>query len=328
MKTRADYVLPPDKEKLRKQAVKLEWITFVVILINVGVLYLVLGNSQAMRTAWVEDILALVPPLAFLIATRFERRPPNQKHPYGYVRSISIGFLVSAFALLVFGSYMLFEAVMSLVREEHPTIGTVTIFGEPVWLGWLMVAALIYTGIPPMLIGFYKRKIADRLHDKMLRADADMNKADWMTSLSGVVGVIGIGFGFWWLDAVAAIVIAADIVKDGANNLKRVVQDLTDTTPRKVSGNERDPLPDRICEALERLHWVREAQVRLREEGHVFTGEGFVVVQSSMSAEDLVEAADRAVADIRDLDWRLYDFVIVPVPSLDPMLESSGGGRR
>ena len=91
MKTRADYVLPPDKEKLRKQAVKLEWITFVVILINVGVLYLVLGNSQAMRTAWVEDILALVPPLAFLIATRFERRPPNQKHPYGYVRSISIG---------------------------------------------------------------------------------------------------------------------------------------------------------------------------------------------------------------------------------------------
>ena len=27
-----------------------------------------------------------------------------------------------------------------------------------------------------------------------------MQKADWMTGVAGIVGIIGVGFGFWWAD--------------------------------------------------------------------------------------------------------------------------------
>ena len=42
----------------------------------------------------------------------------------------------------------------------------------------------------------------------MLYADAKMNKADWLTATAAMVGVVGIGVGLWWVDAVAAIAIS------------------------------------------------------------------------------------------------------------------------
>lgn len=36
------------------------------------------------------------------------------------------------------------------------------------------------------------------MHDKVLHADAKMNKADWMTAAAALVGVLGIGLGWWW----------------------------------------------------------------------------------------------------------------------------------
>ena len=64
-------------------------------------------------------------------------------------------------------------------------------------------------------MGRIKLRYAEQLSDKVLRADADMNKADWLTGLATAVGVLGIGLGFWWADAVAALVVSISISKDG-----------------------------------------------------------------------------------------------------------------
>jgi divalent metal cation (Fe/Co/Zn/Cd) transporter len=53
-----------------------------------------------------------------------------------------------------------------------------------------------------------------------------MNRADWMTASAAMVGVIGIGFGIWWLDSAAAILIALDVVRDG--DRRRVVVGLVE----------------------------------------------------------------------------------------------------
>ena len=45
-------------------------------------------------------------------------------------------------------------------------------------------------------MGRIKLRYAEQLSDKVLRADADMNKADWLTGLATAVGVLGIGLGF------------------------------------------------------------------------------------------------------------------------------------
>ena len=58
----------------------------------------------------------------------------------------------------------------------------VEILDTQVWLGWVMIVALLYGLFPSLILGRLKRPLADRLHDKVLFADAKMNQADWLTA--------------------------------------------------------------------------------------------------------------------------------------------------
>jgi divalent metal cation (Fe/Co/Zn/Cd) transporter len=143
---------------------------------------------------------------------------PDRAFPYGFHRTVSIAYLCSALALLVMGTYLLVESIVKLVTAEYPTINSVELFGQTLWLGWLMLPALAWSVLPAVFLGRAKMPLAEELHDKVLYADAKMNKADWLTAGAAMVGVVGIGFGLWWLDAVAAALISLDITKDGFSN--------------------------------------------------------------------------------------------------------------
>jgi cation diffusion facilitator family transporter len=288
-----------------RKARRLEWATLAALLTIVTVIFLTMGSSQAMKAAWIEDLLSFVAPTAFLVSARWKDRPADEDFPYGYHRAVSIAFLSGAVALTLFGGFILFDSVIGLVRQEHPTIGTTVIFGHQFWAGWLMIGALVYSGIPPMVLGRMKQEPARLLHDKTLKADADMNRADWLTAAAGIVGILGIGLGWWWADSAAAGIISIGIVKDGVTNLKRVVADLMDRQPTTVNG-ERSDAPERVRRALLDLPWVRAVEIRMREEGHVFAGEAFLTVTSTDDLPAKLEEARRAA---RDADWRVRDLV-------------------
>jgi cation diffusion facilitator family transporter len=324
VRARDGFDPPPERERDLSRARRLEWATIAFMLSVITLLYFTLGSSQAMKTAWFEDMLSLVPPIAFLVAARYQGRTPTERFPYGYHRTISIAFLCASVALAGFGVLLLFEAVMKLVAREHPTIGTVVLLGHPVWLGWVMMAALLYSVIPPVVLGRMKLPLAERLHDKALYADASMNKADWLTGVAAMVGILGIGMGWWWADATAAALISIDVLRDGWKNLSQSIRDLMDERPTKVGDGDPDDFPERVRAALRALDWVEDADVRLREEGHLLTGEAFVVPRGE---ERLVERLDAAGRALRELDWRLYDVSLVPVRTLAHPPRPSAAGR-
>jgi len=302
--------LPPDLRRTLRRARRLEWLTFVYMASAVILLALVLGSSQAMKTAWIEDLLSLIPPVAFLVAARFNTRGPTRRFPYGFHRIVSIGHLCSALALFVMGAYLLAESVSKLITMEYPTINSVELFGRTIWLGWLMLPALAYSALPSVFLGRAKIPLAEELHNKVLYADAKMNKANWLTAGAAMVGVVGIGFGLWWADAAAAALISLDITKDGVANLRRAVVDLMDQAPTTVDGDDPDPLRDKLASMLQDLDWVEEVDLRLREEGQVYFGEALVVPSDETNITEKIEdALERA----RDLDWRIHDLSLTPV---------------
>ena len=305
--------LPPEERQTLRRARRLEWLTIAYLTSAIAILALVLSNSQAMKTAWAEDILSLIPPLAFLVATKFNVRPPTDRFPYGFHRVTSIGHLCSALALFTMGAYLLFDALHSLVTAEYPTIGSIELFGQTLWLGWLMLPALAWSAVPAVFLGHAKMPLAERLHNKVLYADAKMNKADWLTAGAAMVGIVGIGFGLWWADSAAAALISLDILKDGADNLRRAVADLMDETPTTVDRDATDPLRDKLLSMLKDLDWVEDAEVRLREEGQVYFGEAFVV---PVSTTDLTQKIEDAANKAHELDWRIQDLAIMPVRKL------------
>lgn len=226
--------LPAELENDLRRARRLEWASLVFMAGIIGLMAWAMGGSQAMRTAWVEDCLSLLPPAFFLLATWMERWRPTAKFPYGFHRAGSLAFFGAALVLVTFGLLLIWSAGASLVKMEHPTIGSMKLFGREIWLGWVMVVVLAVSAIPPVVLGRLKQKLADRLNDKVLVADADMNAADWQTALAGIVGVVGIGYGLWWADAIAALFISASILKDGVSNLQTALAELMDGAPREL----------------------------------------------------------------------------------------------
>jgi cation diffusion facilitator family transporter len=313
--------LPEKQAETLRRAVRLEWVTIGFLAVAVTVVGLVLGNSQAMKAAWVEDLLSFAPPIAFLVAVRIIQRPPSVNWPYGLHRSVGVAHLVSGVALATMGTFLVVDSGLGLLKAEHPPIGSVQLFGQVFWLGWLMIAAMVLTGVPPIFLGRAKMKLAQDLHDKVLYADAAMNKADWMTALGSIVGVLGIGIGWWWADAAAALFISGSILHDGVKNMRAAITDLMDARATTFDDARPHPLIAQADSALRDLDWVADAGSRVRDEGHVFHVESFVVphADAPVSLRVLEEAADA----LRRLDWKLRDIVVVPVRSLPDDVEGS-----
>lgn len=317
--------LPPDARDAARRARVLAWLTIGFLVTAVTLVYLVMGSSQAMKAAWAEDLLSFIPPIAFLVALRVTGRVPSERHPYGYHRSVGIGHLVAATALLTMGAFLVFDSVTGLISGEHPPVGLIVVLGHEIWSGWLMVAVLAYTCVPAVLLGRAKMPLAEQLHDRVLHADADMNKADWMTGAGGIVGVLGIGVGLWWADAAAALFISASILHDGVKNLRVAVSALMDARATTVDGSGPHPLDARVDETLRSLPWVAAAASRVRDEGHVFHVESFVVGRDGMPTYEQLEIARERVTA---LDWKVEDLVVVPVDELPEELLPGVRGDR
>ncbi|HEY0013643.1 MAG TPA: cation transporter [Allosphingosinicella sp.] len=244
----------------------LAWMSSIILL-----MYFVMGSSQAMKTAFIEDLLSVVPSIVLLIALRYERKEPTRLFSFGFDRVHSLAFLVAAVALAFMGAMLLLESVQTLAKREHVTVPPVMPLGQHVWLGWLMIGALLYSVVPPFILGRMKQPVAERLHDEVLHTDALMQKADWMTGLAGVAGVLGLGLGFWWADALAAGIISLSILKDGITSLRIAAAELADGTPRALGKSEIAPDAAALIAALE-ARWP-DGEVRLRESGRYLRAE-------------------------------------------------------
>ena len=287
-----------------KAAVRLEWWHIGWALTYIAALGLTAGSSQAMKTAWIEDMLGLIAPIVFLISERYERRSANKRFQYGYDRVNGLGFLIAAVTLASVGLLLLYDAVTALAAQERATIGTTRIMGHDVWLGWFMLAAQAYAAIPPLIIGHKQLPLAMRLRDKLLHTDALTNKANWQTGVAGFVGVALLGFGLWWADAAAAAIISAGIIWDGWRALKVAIAELNDGVPHDLEGGLREEDAKAIAKALKAR--FPGAKVLLRETGRYIRAEVVgAAAPKGFKSDDL---------DIEGLEarWRLDSIAFRP----------------
>ncbi len=264
--------LPNELRDTMRAAIRLEYWNLFWTATIVVVMGLVMGQSETMKTAWVEDTLGVVPPIMFLIAARMELTGKRSKRfPFGFERVNGLGFFVAAVALTAVGLLLLYNAATALVAAEHATVGSIVLFGHDLWLGWLMIGAQLYSLVPPMLIGRKELPLAEKLNDKLLHTDALMNKANWLTGAAGLAGIVGLGLGWWWADSVAAAIISIDVISDGVKALRSSTAELVDGSPRALSGPE---LSGDALALEERLRSeFPSATIRLRETGRLIRAE-------------------------------------------------------
>ncbi len=100
--------------------------------------------------------------------------------------------------------YVGFEAIHKLWSGEQP---------ETSWLGIALVSSSVI-GMP--FLGVAKHRLADKLGSVATRGEGTQNLLCAYLAGAVLVGLLGNAlFGFWWLDPVAALVVAAVAVKEG-----------------------------------------------------------------------------------------------------------------
>lgn len=134
-----------------------------------------------------------------IIGVRIAGAPPDHEHPYGHRKfetMASVGILI--FLLIVL------REVLSAAWERFQSGGqpSITILTFAVMGGTLLIN---------LAVVFYERSAGKRLQSEVLLADAHHTTSDLMTSVTVIAALIGVRFGYTWLDPVAALVVACFI---------------------------------------------------------------------------------------------------------------------
>jgi divalent metal cation (Fe/Co/Zn/Cd) transporter len=100
--------------------------------------------------------------------------------------------------------YVAVEAIHKLWTGEQP---------ETSWLGIALVASSV-VGMP--VLGIAKRRLADKLGSVATRGEGTQNLLCAYLAAAVLLGLLGNAIlGLWWLDPIAALVVAAVAVKEG-----------------------------------------------------------------------------------------------------------------
>jgi cation diffusion facilitator family transporter len=131
-----------------------------------------------------------------IIGVRIAGAPPDDDHPYGHRKfetMASLGIMV--FLLLVL------REVLSAAWERWQSGGEPTINA----LTFIVMGGTFAVNLG---VVFYERRAGRRLQSEVLLADASHTTSDLMTSATVIVALVGVQFGYSWLDPLAAVVVA------------------------------------------------------------------------------------------------------------------------
>jgi len=92
---------------------------------------------------------------------------------------------------------------------------------------WTILVAIISIGANEFLY-FYTRKIASYLNSSALHANASHARSDSLASMIVLIGLLGALWGWYFLDAIAAIVVALIILKMGLKAAWKSLAELAD----------------------------------------------------------------------------------------------------
>ena len=174
-------------------------------------------GSVALAADALESLVNLAGALFALAMLTLAARPPDEGHPYGHHKA---EFFSGGFegVLIIFAGLGIGWG--SVQRLFHP---------EPVaalglGLGLTVVSTLLNGGLAYAML----RK-ARALNSMALEADARHLVTDVWTSIGVVVGLVGVWLTGWlWLDAAVALVVAANILREGVHLVMRASSGLLD----------------------------------------------------------------------------------------------------
>jgi len=147
----------------------------------------------------VDAVIDSVASAALIWRFTVESRAPERAERVEHLAERIVGLALIALAL-----YLAFGSIRALVAQAHPEVNGATI------------ALLVASAVVLPLLAVAKYRVARDLGSGALRADSVL------TGVAGVLAIIGLAsivatqaLGLWWADAVAALILAVIVLREG-----------------------------------------------------------------------------------------------------------------
>jgi cation diffusion facilitator family transporter len=188
------------------------------LLIIMKVVAGILSGSVSIISEAIHSSMDLVAALIAFFSVRVSDNPPDSRHPYGHGKIENISGVIEALLIFVAAIWIIIEAAKKLmvhdVRLESIGLGSVV----------MLISAVVNTFVSRKLY-----KVAKETNSVALEADALHLKTDVFTSAGVAVGLILIMVtGIKWLDPFVAIMVAAFIIFESYQLLKKAFTPLMD----------------------------------------------------------------------------------------------------
>ncbi|RME01638.1 MAG: cation transporter [Calditrichaeota bacterium] len=178
--------------------------------------YFITGSVGVYSDA-AESIINLVASLFALFALTIASRPPDKSHTFGHEKA-------EYFSSGAEGALIIFAAIGIFYSASHRLLHPRTLVHIDTGLLMVAIAALVNLGIALFLL-----RAARSFDSITLEADARHLLADVYTSGAVIAGLLMVKFTGWQiLDTALGYLIGANIIRTGANLMRRSIRGLMD----------------------------------------------------------------------------------------------------
>lgn len=256
------------------------WLSVAAALATIGLKTTAwaLTGSVGLLSDALESLVNLAGALFALWMLTVSRAPPDEEHQFGHGKA-------EYFAAGFEGILILIAAVGIAAAAVERLLHPVALLGLDVGV----VVSLVATGIN-LVVGRTLIVVGKRHHSMALEGDGRHLMTDVYTSVGVVIGLGLVALtGLTWLDALLAMLVAANIVREAVSLLRRAADGLMD---HALPDDERQT----VDEILERFSasGATFAMLRTRRAGH----QRFVAVEVLVPGEWTVQRGHDLVDDI------------------------------
>ena len=277
----------------QRQKTAVAWLSVIsntlLVLLKLGI-GLAIGAVSVISEA-IHSGVDLLASIIALVAVKTADKPADHEHPFGHGKVENISGTIEALLIFLAAAGIIYEAVYKLL---HPP----AVMGEVRWgVIVMLVSAMANTIVSHLLF-----KVGKRVDSVALQADAWHLRTDVYTSLGVMTGlaIIWVGERFFsvklhWVDPVAALVVAALIIRAAWSLTLQSSRDLLDASlPADEELWIRDYI-GRLRPTVRGFH-----HLRTRKAGHARFIEFHLIVEGDMSVDDSHRISDVMSCDIEE----------------------------
>ena len=185
----------------------------------------IVGHSAAMISDAVHSLTDIVSTIVVIVGVKLGNRSSDDDHPYGHERFESAAAIILSGILLVTGLLIGYNAVINAI--EMISASDYKVLAVPT--GLALVAAIVSIAIKESMY-WYTRNAAKKVESSVLMADAWHQRADGLSSIGSLLGILGARLGFPAADPLAGVIICVFIVKVSLSVFRDAIRKMTDTS--------------------------------------------------------------------------------------------------